>query len=178
MRSVRAIGAIVLIGMPAACSSPSGAPSAAGPAIEVAATIVKPLIAPPSIVAEPQPVYRNPKIGVVYLRAYQDAQGRLMGPQVVYQVTDPGGWNIDAVERGGGLPYAAPVRPASPAPDSPLLEADQAQRITVTGLMREEERNEAEAMAARAGSGCSAVFDRQAGWLLIPENARSAAATP
>jgi Type IV conjugative transfer system lipoprotein (TraV) len=192
MRSVRAIGAVILAWMPTACSSPIAAPSAAGPAVEVATIVAKPSIAPPSIAMEPQPVYRNPKIGVVYLRAYQDAQGRLMGPQVVYQVTDPGGWNVDAFERGqgcipsanidfppsAGLPYTAPTRPASPVPESPLLDADRAEKITVTGLMREEDRNEAETMAAKAGGGCSALFDHQAGWLLIPENARPATETP
>jgi hypothetical protein len=30
------------------------------------------------------------------------------------------------------------------------------------------DRPEAEAMATRAGGACVAVYDRQAGWLLIP----------
>ena len=56
-----------------------------------------------------EPIYRNPKIGVVYLRAHQDEQGRLLGPQVMYQVTEPGGWNVDAAGR------EVPALPASNA---------------------------------------------------------------
>lgn len=46
-----------------------------------------------------EPVYRPPKIARIYLRAHVDANGRLVGPQVIYQVIEPGGWNLDALER-------------------------------------------------------------------------------
>jgi hypothetical protein len=46
------------------------------------------------------PVYRNPKIGKIYLRAHEDANGRLVGPQVIYQIVEPGGWNVAAIEQG------------------------------------------------------------------------------
>jgi hypothetical protein len=48
----------------------------------------------------PTAIYRNPRIGKVYLRAHEDASGRLLGPQVVYQVIEPGGWNVSALEQG------------------------------------------------------------------------------
>jgi hypothetical protein len=134
----------------------------------------------------PEPVYRNPKIGVVHLRAHEDAQGRLLGPQVMYQVVDPGGWNLEAVERGGGIiapanreaapnavsPYAPQARETIPPPaDSPLLDPDQAGRIGITGLMSLGDKTAAEAMAAREGGDRIAIFDDQAGWLLIPRAA-------
>jgi hypothetical protein len=36
--------------------------------------------------------------------------------------------------------------------------------------MKAEDRIQAEAMAAREGPGVSAIFDDQAGWLLVPAN--------
>ena len=117
------------------------------------------------------------------LRAYQDAEGRLFGPQVMYEVTDPGGWNLEALENGTGFVPAAnlgvppsvepagtaPAREAPPLPrDAPLLDPDRAARITITGLMREEDRPRAETLARQAGEGTAAVFDPSAGWLLIP----------
>jgi hypothetical protein len=119
----------------------------------------------------------------VTLRSYQDAEGRLFGPQIMYQVVDPGGWNLEAVENGRGFipaanaemppsidsPGIAQAREAPPLPrDAPLLDPDRAARITITGLMREEDQPRAEALARQAGEGTAAVFDPSAGWLLIP----------
>jgi len=138
---------------------------------------------PPSLAPPSEPVYLNPKIGIVHLRAHQDADGRLLGPQIMYQVTDPGGWNVEAVERGegyipavnievppnAGSPYVVPARAAGSAPlDSPLVDPDAAADIVITGLMSPEEKPQAEAMAREAGGGRIAVFDPQAGWLLLP----------
>jgi hypothetical protein len=134
-------------------------------------------------VEAPEPVYRNPKIAMVTLRAHQDAEGRLLGPQVMYQIAEPGGWNIEAVERGRGFVPAANLEAQANAngsgfvpgreipsvpPDAPLLDPERTARITITGLMREEDRVEAEARARQAGQGTAAIFDREAGWLLIP----------
>lgn len=130
-----------------------------------------------------QPLYRNPRIGVVYLGAHQDAAGRLLGPQVMYQVIDPGGWNLSAIEQGNAYipaanidgaanaagPLLIPMRDAPEDPaTTPLLDAKAAAGITITGLMNAGDRAEAEAMAKRAGGALVAVFDRQAGWLLVP----------
>jgi hypothetical protein len=129
-----------------------------------------------------EPIYRNPKIAMVTLRAHVDAEGRLLGPQVMYQVAEPGGWNIEAAENGRGVIAmgnaeakpnlngpSAVAREVPPFPaDAPLLDPERAGRITVTGLMREEDRPEAEARALEAGQGSSAVFDRDAGWLVVP----------
>jgi hypothetical protein len=119
-----------------------------------------------------EPIYRNPKIGVVYLRAHQDEQGRLLGPQVMYQVTEPGGWNVDAAGREvPALPASNAEEPeTSPQPlpaDSPLMDPGQAARIIITGLMDPGDKAQAEAMARRAGEGRVAFFDDQAGWLLL-----------
>ncbi|HEX3731177.1 MAG TPA: hypothetical protein VHV47_15300, partial [Opitutaceae bacterium] len=93
---------------------------------------------------------RNPRIGKVLLRAHQDAAGRLLGPQVMYQVVDPGGWNLEALDG-----------PAAP-------EGPPATGIVLTGRMGPGERAEAEAEAARRGPAWTAIFDPQAGWLLLP----------
>jgi hypothetical protein len=101
----------------------------------------------------------------------------------MYQVTDPGGWNLEAVEKGegyipsvnlevppnAGSPYVVPARAIPPLPaDSPLLDPAAAAEITLTGLMTLGEKDQAEAMARQAGDGRTAIFDREAGWLLLP----------
>ena len=151
-------------------SSPSPLPAPSAPSPR--------LLAPP-----PEPVYRNPKIGIVYLRAHLDAQGRLLGPQVMYQITDPGGWNLDALDGGRGFipaanleaapnigsPYVIPAREVPLLPtDSPLLDPAIAGQVTITGLMAPEDRERAEALARRDGGAGMAVFDQEAGWLVIP----------
>ena len=122
-------------------------------------------------------VYRNPTIGVVQLRSYQDADGRLFGPQIMYQIVEPGGWNVDAVEskssRGAKneIPSRNPSTPSLMAEnlsvaDRPLLDPAKADDIVLTGLMRESDRPQAEAMARNTGDR-SALFDRDAGWFLL-----------
>lgn len=71
------------------------APAAAG--VSLAAPASAP--APPSPDGPAQLLYRPPKIARIYLRAHEDANGRLVGPQVIYQIIEPGGWNLDALER-------------------------------------------------------------------------------
>jgi hypothetical protein len=149
---------------------PAVAPSPRPPAVPMAPVV-------------PEPVYLNPKIGMVTLRAHQDAEGRLLGPQVMYQVVDPGRWNIDAVEQGRGYipsvnlevppnqgsPYVVPAREIPPlASSSVLLDPTAAAGIVITGLMRPEDKPEAEGLARRQGAGATAVYDEQAGWLLLP----------
>jgi hypothetical protein len=158
-------------------------PPALAPAILPAAASVAAVPAPPMAPAAPEAVYRNPKIAMVTLRAHQDAGGRLLGPQVMYQVVDPGGWNIEAVEQGRGYipsvnlevppgqgsPYQAPARGLVPLPaDSPLLAPEAAAEIVITGLMRLDEQPQAEGLARGQVPGTKAVFDEQAGWLLLP----------
>lgn len=122
-------------------------------------------------------VYRNPTIGVVQLRSYQDADGRLFGPQVMYQIVEPGGWNVEAAEGKSSLvakkeiPSPTLSSPALMAEnfsvaDRPLLDPAQADDIVLTGLMRESDRPQAEAMARNTGDR-SAIFDRDAGWFLL-----------
>jgi hypothetical protein len=199
------------------------------------------------------PIYHPPKIGVIYLRAHEDAAGRLLGPQVMYQIVEPGGWNLEALERtspppnfaaqpvrtssatalttaaapalaatstaaaasaiapgaanpvtieaspapGGSLSLQparlpeAPVDTAAPADAGPrtdagrrddaglrggdaavtpsgLLDPSWAAKVIFTGLMEKSDQSEAEARAARAGENVRAVFDPEAGWLLVP----------
>jgi len=84
-----------------------------------------PPAAPPPALAASTPVYRNPTIGVVYLRAHQDVEGRLLGPQVMYQVVDPGGWNLEALDGGHGSVLPSNREPSpengSPSGDHPPL---------------------------------------------------------
>jgi len=61
-----------------------------------------------------QPVYRNPRIGKIYLRAHEDANGRLVGPQVIYQIVEPGGWNVAALEQGEPRAPDPRVRESAP----------------------------------------------------------------
>ncbi len=142
-----------LIALSGGCASPpAGKPVAPAPAAAPPCPITVP---PPP---DPGPVYRNPRIGVVYLRAHEDAEGRLLGPQAMYQVTDPGGWNVDALD-GSGSPV--------PTPPSPLADPTRAAGVTITGLMDRGDRARADAMAAAEGPGRVAVFDDQAGWLIL-----------
>jgi len=69
-----------------------------------------------------------------------------------------------------GSPYVVPASAVPPLPpdDSPLLDPGRAAQMVFTGLMRPEDRPEAEAKAAQAGGGRSAVFDDQAGWIILP----------
>jgi hypothetical protein len=143
--------------------------NSAPPLAEIAPS---PPAAPPRAASASTPVYRNPTIGVVYLRAHQDAEGRLLGPQIIYQVVDPGGWNLEAVDSGHvsvspSNRELAPENASLPGDRSPLDPA-RAVGITITGLVRRQDRPEAEAMAMRVGGGNEAVFDPQAGWLLVP----------
>lgn len=149
--------------------------------------------------ADPAPpqVYREPTIGVVYLRAHEDAQGRLLGPQVMYQIVDPGGWNVGALDpgpsaaaapRADGSLRAFPPDPAAlvparnaeqattlgpipqpPPSASPLLDPAAAAKTVITGLMRPGDRAQAEALAAQR-PGTSALYDAEVGWLLVPKS--------
>ncbi len=162
----------------AGCQGPAAPPP---PATVIAAPVAPPL--PPAGPPAPISVYRNPRIGVIYLRAHQDAEGRLLGPQIMYQVIDPGGWNLDALETERALippanqepparvgwPLQVAARPAPTLrPDDPLLDPAAAARILITGWMRPDERPAAEAAARTRGPGASAVFDAAAGWLILP----------
>ena len=181
---IRLAAALVPAFLAAGCASQRQSPAAlaasAGPA-EASPKVESPHPMPAA--GAPQPIYRNPKIAAVILRSHQDAEGRLFGPQVMYQVTDPGGWNLEAVEEGrgfipdsnaavqpGAVPADSPLaREAPQMPrDAPLLDPDLAARIAITGLMVEEDRPRAEALARQAGVGMAAVFDPSAGWLLVP----------
>jgi len=77
---------------------------ASAPRVTVAPTV--PIVlapipsAPPEAAAGPGAIYRNPRIGKIYLRAHEDANGRLLGPQVIYQIVEPGGWNVAALDQG------------------------------------------------------------------------------
>src|SRR5665213_1251191 len=151
-----AMGALLLTG----CSSPLAARRALTPAAHLESQPAAPAPEPPVATGPatpiaPEPVYRNPKIAMVYLRAHQDAEGRLFGPQIMYQVTDPGSWNVAAVEQGKsyiaaanlevppnvGSPYVVPARevPSLP-PDSPLLDLTVVAKTTITGLGRPEDK--------------------------------------
>ena len=174
-----------------ACTSVRHAPAT----VKVAATS-SPVSLPPAVTvppAHPEAVYHNPKIGVVYLRAHEDADGRLFGPQLVYQITDPGGWNVDALDQSGAYipvtnlevpadaasPSLAPARQAPPIPpDAPMLDPAKSDKIVITGLMRKENQAQAEAMARRDGEGRVAVFDSEAGWLLMPVTTPAARPSP
>jgi hypothetical protein len=91
----------------AGCASPRIVTPPLAPVAAPSPVIATPAAAP-LVTAEP-PVYRYPKIGKIYLRAHEDAQGRLVGPQVIYQIVDPGGWNVDALERAAPPPPPAAV---------------------------------------------------------------------
>lgn len=132
---------------------------------------------PTSVPIAEAAVYRNPTIRVVQLRSYEDADGRLFGPQVMYQIVEPGGWNVEAAEskssRGAKNEIPSPTisSPAlkaenSSVADRPLLDPAQTDDIVLTGLMRESDRLQAEAMARNTGDR-SAIFDRDAGWFLL-----------
>ena len=175
---------ILALGLNGCAALNTPPPAATALSVPVSATISPAVPAETPAPAAPPPnapesVYRNPKIGVVYLRAHQDAAGRLFGPQVVYQITEPGGWNLEMLEHGRSLADAnveissrslviAPARDLPERPgNSPLLDPAKATQIVLTGLMRQEDQAQAEAMARQAGDRV-AMFDAEAGWLLMP----------
>lgn len=122
--------------------------------------------APPApLESVPEAVYRNPKIGRITLRAHQDPQGRLLGPQVMYQIVDPGGWNLEALDPSSGAFVASGEEP--PPAGTPLLDPGRAADTVITGLMRLEDRAAAETLAQKS-AGRAAFFDEEAGWLLVP----------
>jgi hypothetical protein len=174
----------VVLGMPGCQSVPrSNALPASLPQVLPGPPLISTDPAVPMLPPVPEAVYRNPKIGLVYLRAHQDVEGRLLGPQVMYQIVDPGGWNTEAVEEGRGfipvanqevppgpgLPSAVPARVVpSLADSSPLLDPVAAADIVITGLLRLEDKPAAEELARKQGPGARAQYDEQAGWLLLP----------
>jgi hypothetical protein len=173
----------VLLGLAAGCLSAPPPPVATLPPAAAPAPSPPPAPLAASYPKDSTPVYRNPKIAVVYLRAHQDADGRLLGPQIMYQVAEPGGWNVEAVDQGKayipavnleippgqGSPYVVPAReiPAPPA-RAALLDPDLARRVVLTGLMRREDQPQAEAIARQTGPACTAAFDPEAGWIVLP----------
>ena len=90
----------------------------------------------------------------------------MLGPQVMYEVTDPGGWNVDALDQGRGYIPAA----NQPAPVGAGADADRGTHITITGLMDPADQTQAQALARREGDGRTAVFDPQAGWLILQKD--------
>lgn len=168
------VGSIVLAVAGCRTSTPNLLPAASQPVPILAPSS---LAAPVSVPAGEATVYRNPTIGVVHLRSYLDAEGRLFGPQVMYQIVEPGGWNVEAAESKSPLRAKNEIRsptlsnsPLKPetisAPDRPLLDPTQIGDIVLIGLMRESDRPQAEAMARKAGDR-DAIFDRDAGWFLL-----------
>ncbi len=168
------VGSIVLVVTGCRTATPNLPPAASQPIPNLAPSL---LASPVSVPAGEATVYRNPTIGVVHLRSYQDADGRLFGPQVMYQIVEPGGWNVEAAESKSPLRAKKEIRSPTlstsqakteniSVPDRPLLDPSQADDIVLTGLMRESDRPQAEAMARNADDR-SAVFDRDAGWFLL-----------
>lgn len=101
----------------------------------------------------------------MYLRAHQDEQGRLLGPQVMYQVTEPGGWNLDAIDQGRAyIPDVNSEAPALGSRASPGTDA-AVRGCIVTGLMTPADRDKAESVARKTGG--TAYFDDQAGWVIL-----------
>jgi len=95
----------------------------------------------------------------------------------MYQIVEPGGWNVEAAESKSSLgakneipvptlSTSSLVAENSSVSDRPLLDPAQADDIVLTGLMRESDRPQAEAMARNTGNR-SAIFDRDAGWFLL-----------
>lgn len=130
-----------------------------------------------------RPLYNNPKIAKVILAPHIDKDGRMYGPQEMYQVAEEGGWNIDALEPGAsgyipsvnievpaniGNPVVAPARraPDLPAGSRHLAEEIDLSRVDVTGLFNESDRAQAEAMAS--AKGLNAEWDEELGWILVP----------
>jgi hypothetical protein len=90
----------------------------------------------------------------------------------MYQVTEPGGWNLEAIDQGRAyIPSVNSEAPDMGRRDSP--ESGVAARgCTITGLMTPADKDKAETMARKTGG--TAFFDDQAGWVVLKgENAES-----
>ena len=102
----------------------------------------------------------------------------MLGPQVMYQITDPGGWNIDSIEQDGTkMPLFGDVlslaalkqSPNNPSTKlEPLLDISQRSKVIITGLMDPMERSKAEAFRRETKSDSDLIYDPSAGWLLLP----------
>lgn len=129
------------------------------------------------------PIYNNPRIAKVFLAPHIDKNGRLYGPQTMYQVADEGGWNLAALEPGAsgyipaanvetpaniGNPIAAPARVSPPLPSESkhLIDHIDPENVVITGLLAQSDQAQASTMAS--DKGLMAVWDEQLGWLLIP----------
>jgi len=119
-----------------------------------------------------EPIYRNPTIAVVELRSHIDEQGRLLGPQLMYQVIDPGGWNLDQVDKQGGRLREMLV-PSNPSPQKaadlgPILSQNILKEVIFTGIMQYSEKSLADAIRLSHNATFGLLYDTKAGWLLIP----------
>jgi len=117
-------------------------------------------------------VYRNPTIAVVELRSHIDEQGRLLGPQLMYQVIDPGGWNLDQVDKQGGR-LRDSLRPSYKNPQiatdlEPILPENILKEVIFTGIMQYSEKSLADAIRLSHNATFGLLYDTKAGWLLIP----------
>jgi hypothetical protein len=119
------------------------------------------------------PVYRNPTIAVVELRSHIDEQGRLLGPQLMYQVTDPGGWNLEVVDKQGGRiinssAIKASQQQASNEGIETILPKNMLSAVIFTGCMQYDEKPQADIFRLAHDPTFSLIYDPKAGWLLIP----------
>jgi len=125
----------------------------------------------PTIIPE-TPVYRNPTVAVVELRSHIDEQGRLLGPQLMYQIVDPGGWNIDQVDKYGGRlgdeTKSMNQNPLKSTELEAILPQNKLNEVIFTEVMQYSDKPQAELIRLRNQPSFSLIYDSKAGWLLIP----------
>jgi len=126
---------------------------------------------------------------MIHLEPYMDAEGNAYGPQVKYQIEDPGGWNMSALRNpstayvptnmtpqmpqmsGHVVAYTGQDR--TPAPTLSLRELYKIDDIEVLGFVERSQEPLAAEAEKRKGNTHIRYFDEKLGWMLIPKAALS-----
>ncbi len=133
-----------------------------------------------------QPIYRSPTVAKIILAPYKGKDGKLYGPREVYQVSDEGGWNPEALEPGAssyipavnietpgnvGNRIVAPARKSPPLPTESqhLIDHIDPNQVIITGLIDKGQQSAADSMAEE--KRMQAVWDDQLGYILISKSA-------
>ena len=139
------------------------------------------------MVRQPVPYMNEPKLRIVHMKAYVDANGEAYLPSEKIVVAEAPSWNMDALNnpRSAYVPpammlpvgssqgvtrFEAPGDKQQTAPPQNLGSTNK-NLLSLPGVIQTRilKYQEQEKALALAKDGQVALFDEQLGWLLIPE---------
>jgi hypothetical protein len=165
---------IGLIFMATSCTTHTKTPVDSSVIVDYAGTEKLPNPIKQTTTNEPISVYRNPTIEVVTLRSHIDELGRLLGPQIMYQITDPGGWNLDAIEQSGAVISTSRAQQNKlntlDSNQLQLIDAGHIEQVVITGYMDPKDRDKAEILRGSTHADFGIIYDAETGWLLLPRS--------